>query len=164
MRLLPILLAAVLAGCAPPPAANKRAPSPQTGSSTSALVSTAGDPQGVFLAAFREASEHKDLQQMLKLYCWDGVDAEMRDTVRENVQDELRQPIADIELVSVEPGKYGPRDEGGIRWKPNLNVVLLLKVRYTKPPPGSGLTVSEAKHTVGLQGGEYRITVPIWDQ
>ena len=97
---------------------------------------------------------------MLKLYCWDGVDAEMR----ENVQDELRQPIADIELAPVEPGKYAPRDEGGIRWKPNLNVVLELKVRYKKPSPGSGLTVSEAKHTVGLQVGQYRITVPIRDK
>jgi hypothetical protein len=120
MRLLPIFLAALLAGCAPPPAANNAAPSPQTGSSVATQVSPARDPQAVFLAAFREASEHKDVQQMLKLYCWDGVDAEMRQTVRENVQDELRQPIADIEFVPVEPGKYGPRDEGGIRWKPNL--------------------------------------------
>jgi len=164
MRLLPILLAALLAGCTPPPAANNVAPSPQTGSSASASVSPAGDPQGVFLAAFREASEHKDLQQMLKLYCWDGVDAQMRETVRENVQDELRQPIADIEFVPVERGKYGPRDEGGIRWKPNLNFVSLLKVRYTKPSPGSGLAMSEAKHAVGLQRGQYRITVPIRDQ
>ena len=101
---------------------------------------------------------------MLKLYCWDGVDAQMRDTVRENVQDELRQPISDIEFVAVEPGKYGPRDEGGIRWKPNLNVVSVLKVRYTKPPAGSGLTLSEAKHTVGLQGGQYKMTVPIRDK
>lgn len=164
MRLLPIFLAALLAGCAPPSTAKKSVPSPQTGSSASAPVSPAGDPQYVFLAAFREASEHKNLEQMLELYCWDGVDAQMRETVRENVQDELRQPIADIEFVPVEPGKYGRRDEGGIRWKPNLNVVSLLKVRYTPPPPGSGLTVSEAKHTLGQQGGQYRITVPIRDQ
>jgi hypothetical protein len=93
-----------------------------------------------------------------------SVDAQMRETVRENVQDELRQPIAEIEIVPVEPGKYGPRDEGGIRWKPNLNVVSVLKVRFTPPPPGSGLSVSDAKHTVGLQGGHYKITVPIRDQ
>jgi hypothetical protein len=164
MRLLPILLAAVFAGCAPPSAASKATPSPQTGSSASAAVSPEGDPQAVFLAAFREASERKNLEQMLKLYCWNGVDAQMRETVRENVQDELRQPIAGIEFVAVDPGKYGPRDEGGIRWKPNLNVVSVVKVRYTPPPPGSGLSVSEAKHTVGLQGGQYKITVPIRDQ
>ena len=162
MRLLPIALTVVLAGCAPPP--TKSAPSPQASASASARVSATGDPQGVFLAAFREASEHKDLQQMLKLYCWEGVDAEMRDTVRGNVQDELRQPIADIEIVAAEPGKYGPRDEGGIRWKPNLNVVSVLKVRYKPAPSGSGLSVSEAKHTVGQQGGQYKITVPVRDQ
>jgi hypothetical protein len=101
---------------------------------------------------------------MLKLYCWDGVDQEMRKTVQENIQDELSQPIADMEFVSVEPGKYGPRDEGGIRWKPNLNVALVLKIRYTKPPSGTGLSLSEAKHTLGLQNGQYRITVPIRDK
>ena len=164
MRLLPIFLAAVLVGCAPPSTAKKSSPSPQTESSTSALVTPAGDPQAVFLAAFREASEQKNLEQMLKLYCWEGVDAQMRETVRENVQDELRQPIADMEFVAAESGKYGPRDEGGIRWKPNLKVVSVLKVRYTPPPPGSGLSVSGAKHTVGLQGGQYKITVPIRDQ
>jgi hypothetical protein len=79
----------------------------------------------------------------------------MRKTVQENIQDELSQPIADMEFVSVEPGKYGPRDEGGIRWKPNLNVDVVLKVRYTKPSSGTGLSLSEAKHKLGLQNGQY---------
>ena len=161
MRLLPIVLTAVLAGCSPT-AASKPASSAQASSPSSA--SAAADPRTAFQVAYREASEHKDVQQMLKLYCWDGVDQEMRKTVQENIQDELSQPIADMEFVSVEPGKYGPRDEGGIRWKPNLNVDVVLKVRYTKPPSGTGLSLSEAKHTLGLQNGQYRITVPIRDK
>src|SRR2546429_45822 len=127
MRLLPIVLTVIFAGCAPPPGANRPASSPQAGAPAPGSVSPAGDPQGVFLAAFRAANEHKDVQQMLRLYCWDGIGAEMRETVRGNVQDELQQPIAEIEIVAVEPGKYGPRDEGGIRWKPNLKVVAELK-------------------------------------
>lgn len=158
-----LILLPVLAGCIPGPAANSPAPSPQTGSAGPVRVAPAADPQAAFIAAFRLASEQKDVQQMLNLYCWDGVDAPMRETVRENVQDELRQSIEGVELVPVEAGKYGPRDEGGIRWKPNLTVVSLLKVRYAKQP-GGGLALSEAKHTLGLQNGQYRLTVPVRDK
>lgn len=163
-----VFLAAATAGCEPPPAANKSAPG-QAGAgapnvASQAAPAPAGDPQAAIMAAFRQASERSDMDQMLKLYCWDGVDNEMRETVRGNVQDELEQPVTDLEFVPVEPGKIGPTVEDGIRWKPNLPVVAMLRARYTKPRPGTQLTLSEANHTLGLQGGQYRLTVPVREQ
>jgi hypothetical protein len=58
--------------------------------------SATADPQAAFIAAYRKASERKEIGQMLQLYCWDGVDAELRETIRGNVQDELSQPVADL--------------------------------------------------------------------
>src|SRR6516164_7960452 len=73
------------------------------------------DPQATFIAAFRQASERKDIDQMLKLYCWDGVDSELRETIRGNVRDELLQSVADLKIEAPSPGKFGPTVEGGVR-------------------------------------------------
>jgi len=144
-----VFLAAATAGCAPPPVANKPAPPPPAGAGAPSAAAQgtpapAGNAQAAFLAAFRQASEARNIDQMLKLYCWDGVDNEMRETVRGNVQDELEQPVTDLEFVAVKPGEIGPTVEGGIRWKPNLPVVAMLQDRYSKPRPGTQVTHSEA--------------------
>jgi hypothetical protein len=127
----------------------------------STSVASNADPGKELVAAFRRASEQKDLEAMLKLYCWDGVDAEMRETVRGNVEGELRQPVTELEIVPADPAQHGPRVEGGIRWRPSLPVVAVLKAKYAKAPPGSGWNVEAADYTLGLKEGHYRMTVPV---
>ena len=122
---------------------------------------SAGDPQAAFLAAFRDASSRKDVDRMLQLYCLDGVDAELRETIRGNITDEFRQPLTDAKIEPPQPGKHGPTVEGGIRWKPNLPVVAVLKVRYAPPRPGSGLGLTAAEHGLGLKNGQYRFVVRV---
>ncbi|MFL5339272.1 MAG: hypothetical protein ACJ8F7_03815 [Gemmataceae bacterium] len=121
----------------------------------------AGDPQAAFIAAFRQACARKDVDQMLQLYCWDGVDSELRETIRGNVTDEFRQPLTDVKIEPPPPGKYGPTVEGGIRWKPNLPVVAVLKVRFAPPGPGSGLGLTAAEYGLGLKNGQYRLVVNV---
>jgi hypothetical protein len=98
---------------------------------------------------------------MLQLYCWDGVDAELRETVRGNVHDQIAQPVAELRIESPPPGKYGPTNEGGVRWKPNLPVIAVLKVRFSPAPKGKGLALSAAEYGLGLQDGQYRLVVNV---
>lgn len=148
-------------GCEPPP---------KTGVGTSPAAAPAApsamspeDAQAAFLASFRHASQSRDANAMLALYCLDGVDAEMQQTVRENIQDELAQTVADLEFLPADPARHGPRMEGSIRWKPNLPVVVLVKASYSAPPASGGTTLTKATHAVGMKGGRYLITVPIRD-
>lgn len=159
----PLILMALVAGCSPPQSA-KNAPSQSaaaTSSSGAATVAVGNDPQQTFLAAFREANAKKEVDAMLALYCWSGVDSETRETVRGNVQDELLQPVTDLKIVPAEPGKHDRTVEGGVRWRTNLPVAAVLKVQYAPAKPGTGLHVSSAEHLLGLQGGEYKIVVPV---
>lgn len=157
-KFVPFVLLCMLFGCQ----GGTESPSAPASGGAAGSSSTQ-DPRAALIAAFRRASEQKDLDAMLALYCWDGVDAEMRETVSGNVRDELRQPVMDLEIVDAEPGKHGPREEGGFRWKPNLPVVAVMKARFAPAAPGTGLSVSEAEYLLGMQGGEYRIVVPVRD-
>jgi hypothetical protein len=148
-------------GCQPSIGAKKPASAPAARSEPVSAPTVSRDPKDAFMQAFRQASVNKDLEAMLQLYCFDGVDAEMRDVVRGNAKDELRQPVTDLQIVEAEPGKHGPTVEGGIRWRPSLPVVAVMKAQFAKAPPGSGFWVSEAEHTLGIKSGQYRITVPV---
>jgi hypothetical protein len=157
------LLALLLAGC------KARHEDATTQSSTTPAIpgkasSPIADPQAAFIAAYRQASERKDIGQMLQLYCWDGVDADLRETIRGNVQDELSQSVADVKIEPPPPGKYGPTVEGGIRWKPNLPVVAVLKARFSPSPGRRGLALSQAEYGLGLKDGQYRLVVNVRDK
>jgi len=130
-------------------------------STDSRAAETTGDPEATILAAFRQASENKDVEQMLQLYCFDGVDAEMREVVRGNVRDELLHPVTDLQIVDAPPGKHGPRVEGGIHWKPNLTVVKVLKAKFAPAAPGEGFSITEADYALGIQNGQYRIVMSV---
>jgi hypothetical protein len=155
-----MLVPLVLAGCN----SHRKAPTTNTEQSGAAGAIPSGgetDPQATFIARFRQASEKKDFDQMLQLYCWDGVDAELRETVRGNVQDEFLQPVADLRIDSPPTGKFGATNEGGVRWKPNLPVIAVLKVRFSPAPMRKGLALSAAEYGLGLQDGQYRLVVNV---
>jgi hypothetical protein len=120
------------------------------------------DPGADLMAAFRQAHASKDIEAILDLFCFDGADAEMRETVRGNVGDELLCPIKEIRIEPTAPGTHGPTVEGGIHWRPSLEVIALMTVDYdtSAAPPGS-FFFSQGQHTVGQKGGRYYLTVPV---
>jgi hypothetical protein len=163
-----ILLAVVAAaGCQPAarPAANSGSP-PAVPSAGAGVVSAepqeVSDPEAKLLAAYKAAQASQDVEAMLKLYWFGSADAEMRQTIRENVEAELRCPITDIKIEPVEAGRYGPTVEGGIRWRPSLDVVALLTANFdtSHAPPGE-LATQQIKLTVGRRGGRCYFTVPL---
>lgn len=154
MRTLAVLVlpaCLLLCGCLPSPAG-----------SAGGTAGGSGDPAADLVAAYRQAHSNQDIDAILALYCFDGADAEMRETIRGNVRDELLAPIKAIHIEPADPQAHGPRDEGGIRWRPSLDVIALMTVEYdtSSVPPGS-FVFTESQHTVGTRDGRYQLTVPV---
>jgi len=101
---------------------------------------------------------------MLKLYWFGSADAEMRQTIRENIEAEMRCPLTDIMIEPMEPGQHGSREEGGIRWRPSREVVALLTANFdtSRAPPG-GYQTQQVQLTVGRRDGACYFTVPLRD-
>jgi hypothetical protein len=152
-------------GCAPSnrPAANpKSAPAAATAGVESASAESPGGPETAMVEAYKAAHASQNVESMLKLYWFGSADDEMRQTIRENVEAELRSPLKDIKIDPVAPGSHGPRVEGGIRWRPSLEVVALLTANFdtSRAPPGE-LATQQIKLTVGRRGGKCYFTVPL---
>lgn len=167
-HLIALTLGLVLVtGCQPSPAgvstgpAASQGPPPPPGTA-SAAPAPANNAADALLAAYEAAHASRDVEAMLKLYWFGNADAEMQQTVRENVEAELRYPLTEIKIDAVAPGKYGPTVEGGIHWRPSLEVVALLTARFdtSKAPPGE-LATQEIQITIGKRGSTYYFTVPL---
>jgi hypothetical protein len=152
-----LVVAALCVGCGsetqPPAPANPRMPAAQP----------AADLQADFVGAFRRASEQKDVEGILNLYCWESVPGDLKQTIRENVESEVRATLADVTVIAAEPGEYGPRQEGAVRWKPNLPVVAVLKAKFAPGSPGV-LSISDASYLLGQKNGRYQMVVYVPDR
>jgi hypothetical protein len=141
-------------------------PNPPGASALPASVESASpsNAESALVNAYRAAHTSQDVDAMLKLYWFGSADEEMRLTIRENVEGELRSPLKDIKIEPVAPGKYGPTVEGGIHWRPSLEVVALLTANFdTSRAPPSELATQQMKITVGRRGGRCYFTVPLRD-
>jgi hypothetical protein len=118
-----------------------------------------GDAAADFIATYREASEKNDLEGLMRLYCWDGVPADLRETIRGNAKDELLSTIDTIEIV---PGSDMRETavEGGIHWKANLKPVAQVNVTFKPGRPGDFL-VSKLSWGLGMKNGRYLISVSV---
>jgi|GEM_PF-2600342 hypothetical protein len=155
----------IAVGCAPSnrPAANpKSAPSAATAGVESAPAQSPGSPEAALVEAYKAAHASQNVESMLKLYWFGSADDEMRQTIRENVEAELRSPLKDIKIEPVAPGSYGPTVEGGIHWRPSLEVVAVLTANFdtSRAPPGE-LATQQIKLAIGRRGGKCYFTVPL---
>lgn len=151
--LLPLLS---VIGCDAPTApapAGTRVPQPP-GPST-----VVADAAADFSAAYQQASEKKDVEELMRLYCWDGVSAEMRETVRGNARDEL---LSTFERIEITPVADIPESsvEGGVTWKTNLKPAAEAKVTFKPGRPGDFLATEIVWH-LGLKNGRYLIVLSV---
>jgi hypothetical protein len=177
---------AMAAGCAPAnqPAANSHQANSDQAPATAGVVSgpaaaasRPGDlvnttapsrsPEAQLVEAYKAAHAKKDVEAMLALY-WFGdslsgqADDEMRQTIRENVVAEMRCPLVDIKIEPVDPALHGPREEGGIRWRPSLEVTSLLTANFdTSAQPAGGYYTERISTRVGRRGERCYFAVPI---
>jgi hypothetical protein len=152
-------------GCAPsnrPTANPKSAPAAATAGVESAPAESASGPEAALVEAYKAAHASQNVEAMLKLYWFGSADDEMRQTIRENVEGELRSPLKDIKIEPVKPGEHGPTVEGGVHWRPSLEVVALLTANFdtSRALPGE-LATQQIKLTIGRRGGKCYFTVPL---
>jgi hypothetical protein len=159
----PALLLA--AGCVPtsqPVVDSGSAPAAVAARVESAPAEPPSRSEQQLVEAYKAAHAHKDAQALLALYWFGSADDEMRLTIRENVDAELRCPLIDVKLEPVKPGEHGPTVEGGLRWRPSLNVVAVLTANFdTSSAPAGGYYPSQVRQTVGRRGNRYYFTVPL---
>jgi hypothetical protein len=142
------------AGAPPPP--------PGTAASATAASPPADDAGTALMAAFRQAHEQKDVDGLLALYELKGASADMRETIRENMAASLPYPITNIAITPAPPGEHGPRTEGGIRWRPSLEVTHLLTIDFnTSRAPPDAFAANQLVLTVGEKGGRHFLTAPV---
>lgn len=182
-RYLCALALVMAAGCAPanqPAAEPDQAPAAagvvsvpaaaasrsETGAPVDTLAPSRG-PEAQLVEAYKSAHANKDVDAMLQLY-WFGealsgqADDEIRLTIRENVVAEMRCPPVDIKIESVDPAEHGPKVEGGIRWRPSLEVTAMVTANFdTSAKPVGGYYTERLKAGVGRRGGRCYFAVPV---
>lgn len=132
------------------------------GSGASSSATSAGDPAADFIAAYRAAHEAGDVDALLDLYCLDGVPADLQETIRGNLTDQLQQPLDDVRIEPIAEGHIGEKVEGGVRWRPNLAATGTCIATFSPPPgPQDGFAITSLEMAVGLQDGAYRFVVMV---
>jgi hypothetical protein len=133
-----VTAAALLVGCS----------SKQSTSSTNALGSE-------FTAAFRQAHDHRDLEAMSKLFCWDRVTPEIRKSTEDYLRGAFDDKIVDIKLTTEHPqGRPDVYVRNGITYRFNLPVVAELVVQN---PPLPKEAFSGTYYPLGTRDGRYLI-------
>lgn len=123
-----------------------------------------GAAAAALIAAYKRAHANKDVEAMLALYWFSTADEEMRQTIRENVEAEMRCPLVDVKIEPADPAQHGPRVEGGVRWGRSLPVIALLTANFdTSQAPVGGYHTQQARIMVGRRGGRYYFVVPLRD-
>jgi hypothetical protein len=122
-------------------------------------------PEG-FTVAFRRAHDTRDVQQMERLFDWDGVTSKMRRSRRESIQREFAYQISSIEWAPVEgrgfeippePRFNKPFSINGKLFQFNLKATMTLSVCYEPPNTNGMCEVSP----IGRKDGRFYLAVPI---
>jgi hypothetical protein len=153
----------VMAGCDAKPSSPPASNTPGTPSAPTAVlppVAAAGaQTPEQFIAAYRAAHASKNVDEELKLVCWDDVAADRREIIRENVLDESQSELNTVEMVAA-PSKPDKWQEGNLWWRANLKPTHVMKLTF-KTAPGGGLQMSAAEKNVGLKNGRYLFVVNV---
>jgi hypothetical protein len=137
-------------------------PPPGATAAGTAASAPANDAGAALMAAYRQAHQQKDVDGLLALYELQGASADMRETIRENIEASLAYPITNIAIGPAPPGEHGPRTEGAIRWRPSLEVTHLLTIDFdTSRAPPDAFAANQLVLTVGEKGGRYLLTAPV---
>lgn len=131
-------------------------------SGSSGDVATSGDPAADFIAAYRAAHQARDVDAVLDLYCLDDVPADLRETIRGNLEDQFLQSLADVRIDPIADGQIGETESGGVRWRPNLEASGMCVATFSPPPgPQDGFAITSIETAVGLKDGKYRFVVMV---
>jgi len=115
-----------------------------------------GPSESELIEGYRQAHDRRDLQAMLKLYCWDRVTPEIRKMTEEGAKGMFAEKVLIITMTSDHPpGRMNQYIRNGVTYGLNLPPVKELVVETPVPnsPP------ARSYYPVGIKDGHYRILV-----
>lgn len=130
------------------------------GCATQLKASAAGPSESELIDGYRQAHNSRDLQAMLKLYCWDRVTPEIRKMSEAGAKAMFEEKIVSIEMTSEHPkGRINQYIRSGVTYGLNLTPVkeLVVETRVSNSPPAS--SPASSYYPVGIKDGHYRIAV-----
>lgn len=108
-----------------------------------------------FIQRFRSAHQAHDIDALMRLYCWDGVDDAYRRILRLGLQTEVQYDVLKVAIVELDQGEtYDYYHFEGSDFGPNLTPRCKLSVIYDVP---------ERLHStfmLGKQDGRYWVINP----
>lgn len=109
--------------------------------------------------AYQDAHKRQNLEALMSLVWWEGVDATTKDMVRRSFQDDLKQKLVKVSLEDP-PAQGGPDTYtlGGVKYGVNLRVVKRLKVEFAPQNMAGGATgTTTSFYRLGMKNGRYYI-------
>jgi hypothetical protein len=123
---------------------------------TERKASAAGPSESELVEAYHQAHNRRDLQAMLKLYCWDRVTPEIRKMSEEGAKGMFDEKIVSIRMTSEHPpGRMNQYIRSGVTYGLNLTPVKELVVETLVPNSPR----ASSYYPVGIKDGHYRIAV-----
>ena len=126
-----------------------------SGSTLSGQNST-NTPQSDFIEAFRRAHDRRDAEAMRKLFCWDRVTPQVRESAERHSY-AFEEKIVSIKMTSEHPaGRVNEFTKDGITYAFNLPAASELVVELEPLTRGASNT---NYYPVGFKDGHYLITL-----
>ena len=125
--------------------------------STSSKQNSTNTPQSDFIEAFRRANDRHDAEAMRKLFCWDGVTPQVRESAEQPSHYAFEEKIVSLKMTSEHPaGRMNEVTKDGITYAFNLPVTSELVVELEPQTKGASNT---NYYPLGLKDGRYLITL-----
>lgn len=118
------------------------------------VAASAAAPPGfsALASAYRAAHDSGDVREVAKLICWDGVQPATRAALLHMLSEDLAGTIADIRFSPLDTGRHLEYQLHGTTYRPNLEPVGWLVIRFTWLGVGDRPRVSRSQYLIGRQG------------
>jgi len=108
-----------------------------------------------FIATFRQAHDHRDLEAISNLVCWDRVTPELRKLTEDNLRTTFDDKIVNVKLTTEHPpGRPDVYERNGIIYRFNLPVIAELVVEN---PPLTKDAFNGSYYPLAMKDGRYCI-------
>ncbi len=114
---------------------------------------------------FHQFSGQSDQEKVFRLVCWDRVSDDDRTAFKRSLEVDFKERIKRVEVTALGDGESLEYTQGGITYRPNLDVVGRLVVTFAPRTPEQGedgsytVPPSQTSYLVGEKGGRYYIAL-----
>ena len=120
-------------------------------------VINAHPSESELIDTYRRAHDTRDLQAMLKLFCWDGVTPEIRKVMETRIKEMFEETLLSIRTTTEHPkGRMNRYIKNGVSYGLNLPVVSELVVETPSLPKAAP---EKSYYPVGIKNGRYLISL-----